>query len=209
MKPLPSIIIGVVTIFVVTFLVWLLFVPVTPQKLLKVHDTLKTRLCIFVDILDRHAYKYFLEGGSLLGCIREGGIIPHDDDVDFGMLQEDLDKLMNDTQVMTELKQKDLILKRSFPCYKLKCISCPDSVFIDVFGYDQVDDKLMFHRKRNRRAWPHNWFSMKEMFPLKRVRFERCTVWIPNSPIPYLERQYGKNWTIPKKRVVTHKFLLL
>ncbi len=209
MKTVHHVCIGVSVVIVLTFLVWLFFVPVAPSKLIRVQETLKTRLCIFVDVLDRHGYTCFLDGGSLLGCIREGGIIPHDDDVDFGMLQVELDKLMQDQQVMEELKQHDLVIRRSFPCYKLKCISCSDSVFIDIFGYDIVDGKLLYHRKRNRRHWINNWFHESEVYPLKRVQFEKCSVWIPRQAVPYLQRQYGKNWLIPKKRVVTHKFLLL
>lgn len=201
---------SVVVTAVLTYLIWLFFVPLSPKKLQYVQETLRQRLRIFVDILDQHGYDYFLEGGSLLGCIREGGIIPHDDDVDISMLQTDLDRLMNDKTVAYELKQHGLILKKQHPCYKLVCIKCSDKVFIDIFGYDKTSDgRLVFHRERNRIMWPNNWFYIHEVYPLRSVMFEQFEVKVPQNAIPYLKRQYGDTWHIPKKRLITHKFWLI
>jgi lipopolysaccharide cholinephosphotransferase len=47
----------------------------------------------FDEICKRHNLKYFADGGTLLGCMRHGGYIPWDDDIDVCMPRADYEKL--------------------------------------------------------------------------------------------------------------------
>lgn len=47
-----------------------------------------------IEICQRHNLKIWAESGTLLGCIREKGFIPWDDDIDLAMLRDDYDKLL-------------------------------------------------------------------------------------------------------------------
>jgi len=47
------------------------------------------------DILQEHNIRYFLHFGTLLGAIREHDFIPHDDDADVGVFDEDFDRIIN------------------------------------------------------------------------------------------------------------------
>lgn len=54
-----------------------------------------TEMLVEIDkICRRHDLKYWLCSGTLLGCVRHGGYIPWDDDLDIEMLREDYEKLL-------------------------------------------------------------------------------------------------------------------
>ncbi len=51
------------------------------------------------ELFKKHGIKYFLAFGTLLGCIRDGGYIPWDDDIDIAVMPECWDKM---NRILTE-----------------------------------------------------------------------------------------------------------
>ena len=46
-----------------------------------------------INLFDKYSIKYWADGGTYLGAIRHSGIIPWDDDVDLGTLENNLTKI--------------------------------------------------------------------------------------------------------------------
>ena len=60
------------------------------------HELRKLELDILIDFAeycDKHALRYYLYAGTLLGAVRHKGFIPWDDDVDVIMARPDYERL--------------------------------------------------------------------------------------------------------------------
>ena len=55
-------------------------------------------------MFERHGIHYSIEGGTAIGALRHQGLIPWDDDLDIGVLEEDEDKLLG--PVSEDLSEK-------------------------------------------------------------------------------------------------------
>ena len=63
------------------------------EYLKKAHKILIRLLTEFDRVCTKHNLRYYLICGSLLGAVREGKLIPWDDDVDVAMPRKDFEKL--------------------------------------------------------------------------------------------------------------------
>jgi lipopolysaccharide cholinephosphotransferase len=131
-----------------------------------------------VDVLDRickkHNIKYYANGGTLIGCYRHNGFIPHDIDMDFLMTRKNFDKFLK--VVDSELEHPYVFnspYKKNFnfsfvnrilnveTTYfvnkrhtKLsKHLNIAAGVFIDIFVFDNVpedyDERVEFGNQLN------------------------------------------------------------
>lgn len=167
--------------------------PINPE----LHKKLYNMMEYFDNLCGKNKIKYWSQGGTTLGMVRNKGIIPHDDDIDVAMLQKDFDKLM---KLSDKLKQDgyqifhytEKNIKNNplgLNLYKMGKIN-DESLWIDIFIYIKDKDKYIFKDKISRSSWPAEWYVEKELFPLKRYTFGKLKIYGPNKPKKYLDRAY-------------------
>jgi len=148
-------------------------------------------------LLERHKMWHVAAGGTLLGAVRNKGIIPHDDDLDLNFIfgQFDISEAFLD-----DLKKNDMALyTRETPgpvFYRVHHLDKPGSV--DLFGLEKHGDKLTYpknwHPARLKTEWPA---SIAEEGGLIQWPFGSTTVPAPPSQITeaFLDNELdGPEW---------------
>lgn len=118
----------------------------------------------FIEVCNKHKLSWFVDGGTLLGAIREGKMIEWDDDIDIVMPRSDFNTLLsigitefkdeyffqttytdNIFQLMIKLRLKNTVGMTRNEYYT----NCQKGIFIDIFPLDYVSnvDKLKLLQK--------------------------------------------------------------
>lgn len=143
-------------------------------------------------IMKKHKIQYWLMGGSMLGSMRHGGVIPWDDDIDIGVWSADVPRIKN--AVFEEMGDR-LIWWPGDICNKIFFPYRYDTV-IDIFPMDYHRDKvrgnvITFANKTGRNMWPDEYFTEEEFGTArKKYKFDRFAIEGPNKPCSYLDRAF-------------------
>jgi len=178
-----------------------------------------------------HKIDIFLAGGSLLGAIRQGSYAGRPRDLDFGIKEEDLPKLLDSISL---LKKNGARFIRRRPYNKIERLQIAfPCILVDIgiyrkqnegekimwtnFGGERENDYLIHVQGLiNSKKWDHsqkhhsipkknltnNRFGIS-LDPLIAVEFYGIKLMAPPHPEIYLEKKYGKNWRIPDKKQFT------
>jgi len=172
-----------------------------------------------LEVFEKHGSVFWLEFGTLLGCIREKGFIPHDGDIDLGMDYEDwnsniiTDLCSNGFTVRKEINRltdsrllefvgdhkKDAATQAKLG-YRYKndmTGTAGIKICIEIYhqGIGQKEDMMYF--------WPTpkpNWiFEMPKDYIVPQIKTDFCglEVHIPKNYEANLEFMYGKSWKVP------------
>lgn len=159
------------------------------------HRDLYNMMDYFDKFCQKHDIKYWADGGTALGMMRNKGIIPHDDDIDVGILEEDCDKLI---RLEDDFRKDGYIVEKGDNCFKFsqkKYLNNSEHIFskwIDLFVFKKENNKYILTDKKNQKIWPLEWFYENELFPIRRFSFGKININGPNKPTKYLDRSYGK-----------------
>lgn len=151
----------------------------------KLNEDNKIKIMYFYKILDKvsemlndNNIPFYIDCGTLLGCIREGKILLHDSDVDITIHLSLWKQLME-----IDLSKYDLEVKRvleGFPNYDygnmitIKMKNVPEDYYCDIYANPAFP--ILEKAKMNNKEYP-----------------------VPKDPGLYLKQLYG-NWMVPSNR---------
>jgi hypothetical protein len=163
-------------------------------------DKGKSALFDLFEISNNLNIELFLVSGTLLGYIREGGILSHDKDCDLGILGVDqLDILLNALNLSNKFSILPEYYKKN-ETVQLPIIHLPTGTWIDIFVYHKYEDKfvtgvdIQFGYRQT--------FKFSQ-FKLTKVDFFNFNVYIPDNFDLNLTENFG-NWRVPDKHYISH-----
>lgn len=144
-----------------------------------------------VDILQEEGIESFANSGTLLGLIREGSLLPHDDDADLGILVpgDDLEQIVsNIMKLFIALAQRGMVNAWHVE-NGCKHIALKSGVPVDLFPAWILNGQLY--------AYPHGVIEPAKVQPLSLLDIEGQSIPVPQNPEVFLELCYGQNWRTP------------
>ena len=166
-----------------------------------------------VTIIKKSGIKYWLEGGTCLGAIRDGKLIPWDHDLDVGIEytnKESIDSLIKN------LKKKYYLKIREFPnlnevwnlgpyrlikIYQRKHIIFHEELCLDIF----IFYKHKLNNNTSKMVYKYVVFNKNGYHPskyldtVKSIDFYGSKFNVPNNVEEWLQTKYGSDWKTPKK----------
>ena len=148
------------------------------------------------DELTRFGVKPWVMGGTLLGPVRSGALLPHDDDADVGYVsafENPVDVALESYALQRFLETAGrTVIRYSATQMQILFPEAGGSAFhVDIFGGFYRDTMFMqpFHV---RAEIPRDTFE-----ELSEITIDGWTFAAPNPPERWLEANYGPTWRIP------------
>jgi hypothetical protein len=158
----------------------------------------------FSTILKQKNVEFFIVGGVLLGAVRQGGMAGSAGDIDLGIKEYELQKLID---LIPQIKKKGVDMIREWSpngkCERLQFFFPAKHVDVGVWRKEFINNKevwigeteKIYNEKFNGITFPAE--DLDKFTPLKLYGKQFLA---PSNPENYLEIKYGKKWTTPDKK---------
>jgi hypothetical protein len=157
---------------------------------------------LLVSLTKKHGIKIFAISGTLLGAKRNGGLIPYDDDGDFGFEMSEYKKLLKLTKMDIHPKYKLVYNNNLDKGFHMLNKSHPIAhIDLFAFGTDQDPNKIVHISPiadgkptyYTQYIFPKDWMDKSCIEHLEWVDFEDFKIPIPSDSINQLHHIYDKN----------------
>lgn len=181
----------------------------------KESDQLYILIKFIHDTFVKFNIRYWITGGTLLGAVRHGGIIPWDDDADINIMQKDLPKLKKlvsyfekHSYTLSQIDDKNYKCKK----YKGTCswfiAPLKGGLGCDIFIMKQKGDRLAYANPvwdKADNGGKKCYFEKNHVFPLVPTHFGNFYVYMPNNPIKHLNTCYSDDWNSHSQMLYNHR----
>lgn len=145
----------------------------------------RDNLLIFKRLADKAGLRFSLAYGTLLGAIREHGFIPHDEDIDLAILQEDIEIFKN---LLWDLREEGFEVMR-FDRRNSLCSIIRKGEYIDIYIFRKLCDGV---REFNGEA-----ILEKYLTDLEEIDFQGSKFLIAREAADFCLFEYGESWQTP------------
>ena len=161
---------------------------ITRQQMEGLHYLIATLL----KFMKKYNVEYWIIGGTLIGGIRNEppGVLYWDDDADFGLLQEQeekVKKMLKDPEFCELITVKEIFFGYQLYHKNVK-------IYIDLFVYENKSDNVYYPRGKN---WQWDYILVDEVFPIEYKKFWDLMLPYPKQAVKLLKRGFGE-------QVLTH-----
>tara|TARA_B110000858_G_scaffold181876_1_gene220716 strand:- start:4257 stop:7181 length:2925 start_codon:yes stop_codon:yes gene_type:complete len=177
--------------------------PLTPPIKLEKSDDRYQQLKYITDAFKEHNVVYYLDGGSVLGAVRIGGVMNHDKDIDIATLdanEEDIEEALKDAKVQWEFQNSGTGPGNSGFGYKVTLKNT--KTYIDIWLMSISGPNVVCVGRQNGcKRWLNKYHVNPEqltqktdvILPLRELRFGTEMLMFPNKVLDYLNKRYP-NW---------------
>lgn len=161
-----------------------------------------------IDFLEQNNITYWATCGTLLGAIRDKGMIPWDDDNDICIIDNEIPNILNNIE---KLKNIDIgFVEHPMFGYKFYDINGKQMdnynynyPFVDVFVTQQKNGYYVYKYTQAFNKWPKEFYTQNELFPLKKIKYEYYEIYAPSNPKAFLDRAYD-GWQTKAMKTYDH-----